>query len=156
MNLFTRAAEHQGCNWGMQIIDGCSLELRVATLSVASSGIAPPKKTQFNFHDSFVVVPLEHDRHRHRHRDVYTPLFCLQMNHNLKRHEIPCPLQIEEVPTLYDTPDYSNEVVVTTAVVPDIHANDEAVAAFSATVQFHFENYNISYIINASELPTKR
>ena len=103
-----------------------------------------------------MVVPLEHDRHRRRHRDVYTSLLCLQMNHNLKRHEIPCPLQIEEVPTLYDTPDYSNEVVVTTAVVPDIHANNEAVAAFFATVQFHFENCNISYIMKASQLPPKR
>ena len=41
--LGTRAAEHEGCNWGMQMIDGCSLELRVATLSVVSSGIAPQK-----------------------------------------------------------------------------------------------------------------
>ena len=41
--LGTRAAEHKGCNWGMQMIDGCSLELCVATLSVASSGIAPHK-----------------------------------------------------------------------------------------------------------------
>ena len=32
VNLGTRAAEHQGCNWDMQIIDGCSLELCVATL----------------------------------------------------------------------------------------------------------------------------
>ena len=39
----TRAAEHQGCDWGMQMIDGCSLELCAATLSVASSGIAPHK-----------------------------------------------------------------------------------------------------------------
>ena len=46
--LGTRAAEHKGCNWGMQMIDGCSLELCVATLSVASSGIAPQKYTQFN------------------------------------------------------------------------------------------------------------
>ena len=41
--LSTRTAEHKGCNWGMQMIDGCSLELCVATLSVASSGIAPHK-----------------------------------------------------------------------------------------------------------------
>ena len=41
--LDTRAAEHKGCNWGMQMIDGCSLELCLATLSVASSGIAPQK-----------------------------------------------------------------------------------------------------------------
>ena len=41
--LGTRAADHKGCNWGMQMIDGCSLELCVATLSVASSGIAPQK-----------------------------------------------------------------------------------------------------------------
>ena len=41
--LGTRAAEHKGCNWGMQMIDGCSLELCVATLSVALSGIAPQK-----------------------------------------------------------------------------------------------------------------
>ena len=36
--------EQQGCNWGMQMIDGCSLKLcvgRVATLSVVSSGIEP-------------------------------------------------------------------------------------------------------------------
>ena len=43
VNLGTRAAEHQGCNWGMRLIDGCSLELCVATFSVASSGIAPQK-----------------------------------------------------------------------------------------------------------------
>ena len=41
--LGTRAAEQKGCNWDMQMIDGCSLELCVATLSVASSGIAPQK-----------------------------------------------------------------------------------------------------------------
>ena len=41
--LGTRAAEHKGCNWGMQMIDGCSVELCVATLSVASSGIGPQK-----------------------------------------------------------------------------------------------------------------
>ena len=42
--LGTRAAaEHKGCNWGMQMIDDCSLELCVATLSVALSDIAPQK-----------------------------------------------------------------------------------------------------------------
>ena len=41
--LGTRAAEHKGCNWDRQMIDGCSLELCVATLSVATSGIAPQK-----------------------------------------------------------------------------------------------------------------
>ena len=41
--LGTRESEHKGCNWGMQMIDGCSLELCVATLSVASFGIAPQK-----------------------------------------------------------------------------------------------------------------
>ena len=39
--LGTKTAERQGCNWGMQMIDGCSLELCVATLPVASSGTAP-------------------------------------------------------------------------------------------------------------------
>ena len=33
-----RAAEHQGFNRGMQMIDGCSLELCVTTLSVAPLG----------------------------------------------------------------------------------------------------------------------
>ena len=37
--LGTRAAEHKGCNWGMQMIDGCSLALCSATLSVVSAGI---------------------------------------------------------------------------------------------------------------------
>ena len=35
-----RSAEHKGCNWGMQMIDGCSLELWVTTLSVAPSSLA--------------------------------------------------------------------------------------------------------------------
>ena len=35
--------ESGDCNWGMQMIDGCSLELCVATFSVVSSGIAPRK-----------------------------------------------------------------------------------------------------------------
>ena len=43
MYLGARVAEYQGCKWGMQIIDGSSLELYVATLSVASSGITPHK-----------------------------------------------------------------------------------------------------------------
>ena len=38
--LGTRAAEHKGCNWGMyKLIDGCSLELCSATVSVVSAGI---------------------------------------------------------------------------------------------------------------------
>ena len=37
--LGTRAAEHKGCNWGMQMIDGCSLALCSATISVVSAGI---------------------------------------------------------------------------------------------------------------------
>ena len=37
--LGTRAAEHKGCNWGMQLIDGCSFELFSATVSVVSAGI---------------------------------------------------------------------------------------------------------------------
>ena len=37
--LGTRAAEHEGCNWGMQVIDGCSLALCSATVSVVSVGI---------------------------------------------------------------------------------------------------------------------
>ena len=35
-----RTAEHEGCNWDMQMIDGCSLELCEVTLSVTPSGIA--------------------------------------------------------------------------------------------------------------------
>ena len=47
-----RAAKHQGCKWGMQMIDGCSLKLCVATLSVASSGTTELS----SIHDSFVMV----------------------------------------------------------------------------------------------------
>ena len=32
-------AEYEGCNWGMQIIDGCSLKLCSATHLVASFGV---------------------------------------------------------------------------------------------------------------------
>ena len=39
----SRVGEHKGCNWGMQKTNGCSLELCVTILSVASSGIAPLK-----------------------------------------------------------------------------------------------------------------
>ena len=58
VNLETRTVEHQGRNWGMQMIDDCSLELCIATLSVASSGIAPRKKklnsTAWLFRDGFI------------------------------------------------------------------------------------------------------
>ena len=43
-----------GCNWGMQLIDGCSLELCSATPSVASSGICHIKSIQL--HDSIVMA----------------------------------------------------------------------------------------------------
>ena len=43
MHLSNISEEHQGCNWGMQLIDGCSLELCVTTLSVASADIVPHK-----------------------------------------------------------------------------------------------------------------
>ena len=43
VNLGTRASEHEGCNWGMQMIDGCSLELCVATPSVPPSDIVLQK-----------------------------------------------------------------------------------------------------------------
>ena len=35
----TRAAEHKGCNWGMRLIDGCSLALCSVTTSWKSAGI---------------------------------------------------------------------------------------------------------------------
>ena len=37
--LGTRAAEHKGCNWACQLIDGCSPALCSATVSVVSAGI---------------------------------------------------------------------------------------------------------------------
>ena len=37
-------SKHQSHNWGMQIIDGCSLKLCVATHSVVSSSTAPQTK----------------------------------------------------------------------------------------------------------------
>ena len=42
--LGTRAAEHKGFNWACKLIDGCSLELCLATPSVASSGICHRNK----------------------------------------------------------------------------------------------------------------
>ena len=49
VNLDTRAVERQGCNLGMQMMDGCSLELCVVALSLVSSGIAPQKLTWLNY-----------------------------------------------------------------------------------------------------------
>ena len=37
--LGTRAAEYKGCNWACKLIDGCSLALCSATVSVVSAGI---------------------------------------------------------------------------------------------------------------------
>ena len=54
----TRAAEHQGCNWGIQMIDGCSLGLCVAKFSVALPGHCATEINSIELHDSFVTVPL--------------------------------------------------------------------------------------------------
>ena len=43
-----RGAEHKGCNWECKLIDGCSLELCLATPSVVSSGTCHGNKNQFN------------------------------------------------------------------------------------------------------------
>ena len=48
VNLGTRAADDQGCTWDMQMIDGCSIELCVATeINLILLG------------DFFVMAPLE-------------------------------------------------------------------------------------------------
>ena len=33
MHLGTRTADTQGCNWGIQIIEGCSIEFQVINYS---------------------------------------------------------------------------------------------------------------------------
>ena len=53
VSLGTRAPEH---NWGEQVIDGCSLELCVATLSVASPGMAPQEQTKSSIARKIVYI----------------------------------------------------------------------------------------------------
>ena len=58
VNLGTKAAEQNSCNWDTQLIDSCKLELCVAKLSVVSTLLARAvgKKT---LHDSFVMSSYE-------------------------------------------------------------------------------------------------
>ena len=48
VNFGTRTAKHQSHNWGIQIINGCSLKLCVAAHSVVSSSTAPQTKLNAN------------------------------------------------------------------------------------------------------------
>ena len=43
-------------NWGIQVIDGCSLMLCVANLSVESYSVAPQNKLNSALHDSSMMV----------------------------------------------------------------------------------------------------
>ena len=43
-------------NWGIQVIDGCSLMLCVANLSVESYSVAPQNKLNSALHDSSMIV----------------------------------------------------------------------------------------------------
>ena len=49
-----RSAEHKRCNWGMQMIDGCSLEQCVAKLAMASY-LTSRQRNKINSH-SFLVI----------------------------------------------------------------------------------------------------
>ena len=93
----------EGCNWGMQVIDGCSLKLCAATQwhtilqyntviqycntiysaqvssydeSLAKSGVVPQKSNQL--HDSSVMVPLQRiSLHSHNYRVVAVLYFFI-------------------------------------------------------------------------------
>ena len=45
VNLGTRAAKHQGSNWGMRMTDGCSLELCSGVTTIGAGGAAAPGPT---------------------------------------------------------------------------------------------------------------
>ena len=66
------------CNWDMQIIDGCSLVLFIAPLSVASSH-RTTEISLIQLHDSFVMVPLESiSLHLHLHLTQWHHEQCMK------------------------------------------------------------------------------